>query len=129
MKNKIKTKTFTLTLGFAILIVIQFFSNCVIKYLHIAFPSPLLGMVILSVLLYFKVIPEKFIKNISDLLLNNMALFFIPLFVGIISYTHLIKQNLAPIILTVIFTTFSTMLITAFLVEYLIKITSKGEAK
>ncbi len=125
MKSKIQTLAF----GFIILLIIQFFSNCLIKFLHISFPSPLLGMVILAVLLYFEIIPKKLMKNISDLLLANMALFFIPLFVGIISYSQLIKQNLLPIILTIVCTTFFTMLITAFVVEYIIKITSKGEIK
>lgn len=125
MKNKIANPA----IGFLILIIIQFVSNCLIKIFHISFPSPLLGMVILSALLYFKVIPEKMIKRISDLLLNNMALFFIPLFVGIISYSKLIKANLLPIVLTVILTTFFTMLLTAVLVEYIIKITYKGDIK
>lgn len=119
----------TLAAGFLILIIIQFLTNCLIKHLHLAFPSPLLGMVVLAVLIYFKVIPEKLMKDIGDLLLNNMALFFIPLFVGIISYSHLIKVNLVPIFSIIVLTTFSTMLVTAFVVEYIIKITSKEELK
>jgi len=121
MKFRIRIKN--LAIGFLILIMIQFISNCLVKELHIPFPSPLLGMVILSLLLYFEVIPKKTIKNISNLLLKNMALFFIPLFVGIISYSQLIKENLFPIILTIVFTTFFTMLVTALGVEYIIKIT------
>lgn len=121
MKTKIKTLAF----GFALLVIIQFISNCLVKFLHLSFPSPLLGMVILAILLYLKAIPEKFIKDICDLLLKNMSLFFIPLFVGIITYIHLFKANLLSIVATVIFTTFSTMLLTAFLVELIIKKTQK----
>ena len=118
-------KITSLALGFLTLLIIQFTANCIIKYLHLSFPSPLLGMVILALLLYFKVIPEKFLKSICDLLLNNMSLFFIPLFVGIISYAHLIKQNLLSITLIIILTTFGTMIITASLVEFIIKKTTK----
>lgn len=125
MSNKIKN----LAIGFLILILIQLVSNDLIKGLHIVFPSPILGLVLLALLLHFKIIPEKLIKDISELLLSNMTLFFIPLFVGIISYVNLIKQNLVPIMLVVFFTTFFTMLVTAFVVEFVIKITSKGDAK
>lgn len=118
-------KITSLALGFLTLIIIQFLANCIIKYLDIAFPSPLLGMVILALLLYFKAVPEKFLKNICDLLLNNMSLFFIPLFVGIISYAHLIKQNLLSISIIIALTTFGTMIITASLVELIIKKTTK----
>lgn len=118
-------KITSLALGFLTLIIIQFLANCVIKYLHIAFPSPLLGMVILALLLYFKAIPEKLLKDICDLLLNNMSLFFIPLFVGIISYAHLIKQNLLSISIIILLTTFGTMVVTASLVELIIKKTTK----
>jgi len=120
-------KITSLALGFLTLIIIQFLANCIVKHLHLAFPSPLLGMVILALLLYFKVLPEKFLKNICDLLLNHMSLFFIPLFVGIIAYAHLIKQNLFPIVLIITLTTFGTMIITASLVELIIKKTTKGK--
>lgn len=121
MKKRIKP----LATGFGLLIIIQFAANCLVKLLHLAFPAPLLGMVMLAVLLYFKIIPEKLIKEICELLLKNMALFFIPLFVGIMAYANLFKANFMPIMITVIFTTFSTMLVTAFLVELIIKLTQK----
>ena len=125
MKLKIKS----LATGFILLLIIQFCSNCLIKFLHVSFPAPLLGMVILAVFLYLKVVPEKLIKDICDLLLKNMALFFIPLFVGIIAYVQLFKANIVPIMITVIFTTFTTMLVTAFLVELIIKSIKKKEVQ
>jgi len=124
-----KTKIISLATGFILLLFIQFCSNCLVNFLHIAFPAPLLGMIILALLLFSKIIPEKLIKDICDLLLKNMSLFFIPLFVGIITYVHILKANLMPIMITIIFTTFTTMLITAFLVEKIIKHTQKEEVK
>lgn len=125
MRNKIKS----LAIGFAILIAIQFSANCVLTTLHIAFPSPLLGMVVLALLLQFKIIPMDLIKDICELLLKNMALFFVPLFVGIMSYEKLIKANLVPIALTIIITTFVTMLLSAFFVDAVIKMTQKDKTE
>lgn len=119
------TKIKSIIIGFAILIIIQFCANCIVKHLHIPFPSPLLGMLTLVVLLYFKIIPEALIKDICDLLLTNMTLFFVPLFVGIITYAHLIHENLVTLIVTVISTTFITMILTAIFVELIIKFTQR----
>lgn len=117
------TKLKSLILGFTVLIAIQLVANLVLKYLNIPFPSPLFGMLLLFVLLYFKIIPEKFIKDIADLLLSNMSLFFIPLFVGIITYIDLIRDNFLPIVMAVVVVTFTTMVLTALFVEFVIKCT------
>ncbi len=110
-----------LLIGFLILAAIQIASNFILKFFHAPFPSPLLGMIILTFLLQYKVIPESLIKDISNLLLKNMALFFIPLLVGVMTYFHLIYKNLVPLIFTIIFTTFFTMVLTAIFVETIIK--------
>lgn len=120
------TKIKSLIIGFGILIFIQFCSNCIVKYLHVPFPSPLLGMLALTALLYLKIIPEVLIKDICNLLLTNMSLFFVPLFVGIITYVHLIHENLVTLLVTIILTTFTTMIFTAVFVELIIKYTQRN---
>ncbi len=118
-------KIFSLILGFIILIIIQYVSNFLIKITHIPFPSPLLGMIVLASLLYFKILPETLIKDISDLLLKNMSLFFVPLFVGIMVYVPLIKNSVFQILGIILVTTFLTMIVTAFAVEKIIHLTKK----
>ncbi len=121
------TKLKSIILGFLILLFIQFISNFIVVHFRIRIPSPLLGMIILSLLLYFNVISRTLIEDVCNILLKNMSLFFVPLFVGIISYVAIIKQNLLPIILTIFLTTFFTMLITALLVNFIMKVTGKSE--
>ncbi|MGX9133524.1 CidA/LrgA family holin-like protein [Rummeliibacillus sp. JY-2-4R] len=57
--------------------------------LHIKFPGSIVGLFILLILLFTKVIPEKWIASGAELLLAYMTLFFIPVTVGIIGYPEL----------------------------------------
>lgn len=111
----------TLTAGFIILVTIQFCSNIILQFFNIPFPSPLLGMMFLVLFIKFKIIPEHLIKDICELLLNNMTLFFVPLLVGVMIYFDVIHKNLVPILATVFISTFATMILTAIFVETMIK--------
>lgn len=118
-----------LTLGFGILILLQFISNLIISILPVKFPAPILGMVILVILLQAKILKEEWIKNICELFLKHMALLFIPLFVGIIVYFDLIKTNILPILLAVFLITTLIMVFTALFVETIIKFTRLARMK
>ncbi len=59
--------------------------------LHIKFPGSIVGLFILFILLYTKVIPEKWIASGAQILLAYMTLFFIPVTVGIIGYPELLS--------------------------------------
>lgn len=117
------------TLGFGILIILQFISNVIINILPIKFPAPILGMVIFVILLQAKIIKEEWVKNICELLLKHMALLFIPLFVGIIVYFDLIKTNIFPILLAIFLITTLIMVFTAMFVETIIKFTRLSRMK
>lgn len=116
----------SLVVGFLILLLIQLVSNYLITFFYLNFPAPILGMLILALLLYFKFIPYAALKKCCDLLLKNMSLFFIPLFVGIVSYYDLLKSNILAILVILFCTTFFTMLLTGWVVQYIIKRTQKS---
>lgn len=112
---------FKLILGFLILCLIQFVCNFFIKYTHIVFPSPILGIIVFAILLRFKIIKEAWVKDICELTLKYMPLLFVPLAVGIISYYSLIEKNLIPILVNVVIVATFTLVITALFVENIIK--------
>ena len=68
-------------------------------------------------------IKEERIKNICEFLLKYMPLLFIPFLVGIVSYYGLIEKQLVPIVLNIAISAVLTMVITAFVVESIIKYT------
>ncbi len=108
-------------IGFMILCFIQFICNKVVTAFHFFLPAPILGIIVLSFLIQMNIIKKEWIKDISNLLLKYMPMFFVPLFVGIIAYYSLIQKNLIFILISIIITTTLTLLLTAIFVENVIK--------
>ena len=79
--------------GFGIIFFILYASKFILDITHIAFPAPILGIIILFILLKTKIIKETWIESFCNFMLKNMILFFIPIFVGIITYTDIISKN------------------------------------
>ncbi|WP_297132034.1 CidA/LrgA family protein [Terrisporobacter sp.] len=91
-------------------------------------PGTIIGMIILFLLLQFKIIKEETIKDVSDFLLNNMVIFFIPAGVSLIESLGLIKENILILILTGTVATIIIMVATGKTVDFMInKKISKNE--
>ena len=88
------TKIFKIIIGFLIIITIQFISNYIVKFTHLPMSGAILGLIIFTVLLKYKIINKKYVEDCISLILNYMPLLFIPLFVGIISYYNVIEHDL-----------------------------------
>lgn len=108
-------------LGCFIIFIIQYLSVFILKSLHIIFPSPILGIIILFSLLKLKIIKESWVEDFCNFMLQYMILFFIPLFVGLIAYFNIIANNFWAIITTIFFTTTLVMVVVGLFVENVIK--------
>lgn len=92
---------------------------------YIPFPSSVLSLLILLVLLITGIVKTHHIKEISEFILDNMAFFFIPAGVRIIDHFKAFSDSLIPILFIVIITTVLTFASTAFTVSMLMKIMNK----
>lgn len=86
----------------------------------IKIPGTIVGMIILFLLLQFKIIKEETIKEVSDFLLNNMALFFVPAGVSLINSLGLIGENMVVLLLSVTAATMIIMFVTGKTVDIMI---------
>ncbi len=118
-------KFFRLAVGFIILLLIQIISDKVLKTLGLNFPPTILGLIIFALLLNFKIIPMRFMKDICDVAISILPALFVPLLVGITAYYGLIKQNLLGIVGIIILATFITMVLTAIFVDKVMEWTGK----
>ena len=114
-------KFLKLILGFGILCGVQSLCNLVLTALNFSFPAPIMGIIILAILLKLNIIRREWVKDICELFLKYMPLFFVPLFVGIVAYYGLIEENLVPILVNVAVTTSLVIIISALFVENVIK--------
>lgn len=109
--------------------VVCFISDVLALYLPFPFPGSVLAMVILFLCLLFGIIKTKQVEPVSDFLLKNMALVFIPATVSIISYTDVLKSILWQFLLICIATTVITFVCTAYAVKLTIYLMNKRKGE
>lgn len=115
--------------GFFILILIQFLSEKIIHLSGLNFPSTILGMIIFALLLNFKIIPLRLVKDTCTIFISILPVLFVPLFVGITVYYNLIKQDLAGILAVIVLATFITMVLTAIFTDKMMEWTGKKNVR
>lgn len=92
-------------IGLGIIFAILYLSKFILNLVHITFPAPILGIIILFILLKIGIIKEIWAEKFCNFMLKNMILFFIPTFVGIITYSDIVSKNFFAIIMTIFITT------------------------
>lgn len=100
-------------------------SDLVAGSLPVAVPASMIGMVLLFLLLYFRILRPDHIEKKSDFLLGNMAFFFIPAGVGIVENFHFIRGSVLPLLLICLVTTVLTFGAAAFTVRWAMKLQEK----
>ena len=111
--------------GFLILLSLQFLSEKILKLLGLNFPPTILGLIIFALLLNFKIIPMRLMKDICTIFISILPALFVPLLVGVTTYWGLIEQNLTGIVGIIILATFITMVLTALFVDRVMEWTGK----
>lgn len=93
----------------------------IIYLTDIQFPSSIIGMFLLALFLQLGWIKLHWVKAISDLLIANLGLFFVPPAVAILAYFDLIATNLWSIAITVVISTIAVIVITGHSYQFLRK--------
>lgn len=86
------------------------------------FPSSIIGMLLLTILLKFKIIKLSSVKKASDFLIKNIGLFFVPPGVALLLYFNLLKSSWVSITIATVISTILVMLCTGWtyqIVRYL----------
>ncbi len=87
----------------------------------IVIPGSIIGMIFLFILLQIKIIKLEDIKETSSFFLDNMAIFFIPAGVSLISSLDIITSNIVVLIISIFISTTLVMYITGKAVEVMIQ--------
>jgi len=105
--------------GFTLLLVFQFCGEFVSRLLGLPIPGNVMGMGLLLIALSVKIVDVKWFEEAAELLLSNMALFFVPAGVGVMVYADLIAAEWLPITVATVVSTFVVMAVTGLLAEKL----------
>ena len=113
----------------AIIFSVCWISTIIESILPFAFPSSVISMILLFLLLLFKVVKVHHIREKSDFLLGNMAFFFIPAGVSVINYFDVLSENLIPLLVICLVSTILTFAVTAYAVKLTIFLMNRGKKK
>lgn len=80
-------------------------------------PGSVLGMVLLFLALYFKIVKPINVKDAATIITKNMAVFFIPAAVGIMVYVELFSKSLMIIASAIVVSTVLTLITVALVQE------------
>lgn len=68
----------------------------------IPIPSSIVGMILLTIALQTKLVSLKRVERVSEILVSNMGLFFVPAGIGLIDWLGLLGQQCVPIVVALI---------------------------
>lgn len=110
-------------------------AEIVVSFLPFAFPSSVMAILFLAILLGGGIVKESMIKETADFMLSSMALVFVPLAVGLIEDLELLKGQavgfivvlLISLVITFIGTYGSVRLVQIFINNFRREEVSKNE--
>ena len=115
------SKLVDLLIGLAILLSFQFVGQAITDKFSLTLPGPVIGMLLLFVTLtLFKKTP-KALSDTSATLIKHLSLFFLPAATGIFFLGPTINRELPAIMVILVVSTLIAMVITALVMNRLIK--------
>lgn len=94
------------------LYIISMCGDLVASLLKLPIPGSIIGLILLFSALHFNIMPDTFVKEGAGFLLVILPLFFIPAIVGIVQYPELLTKKGVILIISVMVSTFLTMIVT-----------------
>lgn len=90
-----------------------------VHYTHFPVPANLLGLVVLLLLIFAKLIKPDWVRQGATWLLAEMLLFFVPAVMAIIKYPHLVRDSGLRIITVIFLSTLCVIVTTGWIVDKL----------
>jgi holin-like protein len=112
---------------FTLILICQLVGEFAVSTINAPFPGPVVGMILLFAFLLFNgEVPEK-LGNVSNSLLNNLSLLFVPAGVGVMVHVNLLGADLWPLSVAMVASTLLTIAVTALVMVILNKYTAKNQ--
>lgn len=105
--------------GLTLLLLFQLCGEFISRLLDLPIPGNVMGMGLLLVGLSTGMVELKWLEEAAELLLANLALFFVPAGVGVMVYGDLIAAEWLPISVATVLSTFVVMAVTGRLAQRL----------
>ncbi len=101
----------------SIILIICCLGEAIHSFLNLTIPGNVIGMILLLLALCTGIIKVKSVENVSNFLLKNLAFFFVPAAVGLMTCLSIISKNLLSLFLVIIISTVVVILTTGVTVQ------------
>lgn len=109
-----------------IILLILFIGELIHNLFVLSIPGNVIGMLILVLCLCTKIIKLEWIEEVSNFLLNHLALFFLPAGVSLISCLKILNGKWIPLLCICLISTVIVITVTGFSVQILINLQKKN---
>ena len=104
--------------GLAWLLALQSAGELLARALHLPFPGPVVGMVLLLIALRWPLVREP-VAQCAEFLLAHLSLLFIPVGVGVMTHLALLSQYGGRMLLVLVLSTWIGLAVTALVLYHL----------
>ena len=92
-------------------------------------PGSVIGMVLMFISLLTGLVKDHQIRTVATFLTDNMTMFFLPAFMGIMDLWGIIKMNIVAWVVVVVVSTIMVLLSTAFVQDGMERLLSKSKRR
>ncbi len=83
------------------ILIFYFLGELFSKIIHNFIPGSVLGMILLFLALFFKLLRPDNVREVATAITKNMAVFFVPAAVGLMVYAGVLAKNLIAIVIAI----------------------------
>lgn len=114
---------------FTLILVCQLIGEFTVTAMDAPFPGPVVGMALLFVFLLLRGgVPEQ-LGHVSNALLSNLSLLFVPAGVGVMVHFGLLSTDIWPLSVALVASTLLTIIVTSLVMMLLNKRTAQNRTK
>lgn len=106
--------------GFAWLLVLQSAGELLARALHLPFPGPVVGLVLLLIALNAEAVRTP-VAACADFLLAHLSLLFVPVGVGVMTHLGLLGEYGGRLLAVIVLSTWIGLAVTALVLRSLLK--------
>ena len=115
--------------GSFFILLFYFLGQMLSLLIHGFIPGSVLGMILLFLSLFFKIIKPEYVKDTATTITKNMAIFFVPTAVGLMAYGELLSNSFLAITMAIGTSTILTIITVALVQERFEKNRKKQERR
>ncbi len=112
-----------------VLLLFQLVGEVLARSLDLPIPGPVIGMLLLLGALLLRGEAPKTLRDTSQGLLSHLALLFVPAGVGVMAHVERLQDEWLVILVTLVLSTLLTLVLTAWAMRLLLRLTSGAPAR